>query len=150
MSLHSHQSSVSLAQNRERERERERVFTQILKVTHVLFVKDGTETHLRRRDDGCVSLLLVHHRDKVGRRGVFGNLRRRLERMGEIRSRAIHGCVCSFVEFLLSTSRMRSGRGRGRFSLSLSLSLSAEQQQQQQLSNEKEESACEFPIGKIY
>ena len=43
--------------------------------------------------------------------------------------------------------------GGGVVSLSLSLSLSAEQQQQQQqqqLSNEKEESACEFPIGKIY
>lgn len=102
MSLHWPKLLLPRVQNRERE-----------SIYIHTFVKDGTETHLRRRDDGRVSLLLVHHRDKVGRRGVFGNLRRRIERMGEIRSRAIHGYVRSFVEFFLSTSRIIRSAGEG-------------------------------------
>ena len=68
--------------------------------------------------------------------------------MGEIRSRAIHGCVCSFVR-LISSLVFREYDRVGGF-VSLSLSLSAEQrQQQQQLSNGKEESCANFRSGKI-
>ena len=45
---------------------------------------------------------------KVRRSGVFGNVRRRTQRMGEIGSRAIHRCVVVFLSLSLVGRTMRA------------------------------------------
>ena len=69
------------------------------KKQHVLL---WLEENDRVRDDGRgvgVVGVGIQSETRRGRGGVFGNVRRRIGRMGEIGSRAIHGCVV--VSFLL-------------------------------------------------
>ena len=77
------------------------------KKQHVLWLEEND----RVRDDGRgvgVVGVGVQSETRRGRGGVFGNVRRRIGRMGEIGSRAIHGCVVSFLLLLLSVfSRAR-------------------------------------------
>ena len=70
------------------------------KKQHVLL---WLEENDRVRDDGRgvgVVGVGIQSETRRGRGGVFGNVRRRIGRMGEIGSRAIHGCVV-VVSFLL-------------------------------------------------
>ena len=70
------------------------------KKQHVLWLEEND----RVRDDGRgvgVVGVGIQSETRRGRGGVFGNVRRRIGRMGEIGSRAIHGCVVVSFLFLL-------------------------------------------------
>ena len=66
------------------------------KKQRVLWLEENDRVRDDGRGVGVVGVRETRHR---GRGGVFGNVRRRIGRMGEIGSRAIHGCVV--VSFLL-------------------------------------------------